>query len=369
MRRVLALGQFDFSRHTLVAMADRGVEVHYGYVGTPQFLPEASERLTVFPVPKEDRPEHLAAAVRRVRPDVVLVGTASYDGSNRVAAELLDADLGVPLVRFYKEFVLKPSALERTVLRGVDGLVAGGEREGLYFRAVYGLDADRVHAFDPDVISSHMIVSDPLPKLSDLDGAPHVVLGGNLKADDSEFDYRDLLRGLADAGVHVHVYALGFSRWLARGRALDPNSEEVRTAYDEIFAHDHVHLEKPVFGAEQMTTWTQFDAGLTQREPGVFWPELTPVQNMNLPSKYSYYLGAGLPIAVQRSTLPALRELLAGTGMLVEFDTVDELAARLHDRAGMARTAATVRRRASDHTAQAGIDDVLAFIDGIIGRR
>jgi hypothetical protein len=366
--RILALGHFDYSRHVLVALAQHGADVHYGYLGTPTFLPESSARLEVFPVSRADREREVAAAVRRVGPEVILVGTASYDGSNRVALDLLDAGTPVPVVRFYKEFRLRPSVPERDVLRGVDALVAGGEREAAYFRSVYHLDPDRIHVFDPDVISSDLIPADPLPRLSGGDGEPHVVLGGNLKADDSEFDYRRLFRALADGGVHVHVYALGYSRWISPGRVLDPQSQEVRAAYQDLWDHPYLHPEAPVFGAEQLRRWSRYDAGLTQRPPDVFRPELTPVQEMNLPSKYSYYLGAGLPIVVHRRNLPTLRQLLAAGRVLLEYDDVEELAHRLHDLAALAEMGAAARRLAPSHTAQAAVPALLSFVEGILRR-
>jgi hypothetical protein len=366
--KLLALGQFDFSRHLLVALAQWGIAVHYGFVGKPQFFPPETENLEIFSISRSDRARKIVEAVHRVRPDVIFVGSASYDASNRVALDLLEADPGIPIIRFYKEFVVKPSAVERRVLLGVDGLVAGVEREGLYFQAVYGLDRSRIHVLDPDLISSDLIPRRGLPKLSELDGRPHVVLGGNVKADDSEFDYRNLLQGLSDAGVHVHVYAVGFSKWLALGRALDPHSAEVQAAYADLWKHPFVHLEQPVYGAEQVLAWTQFDAGLTQRAPDVFWPELTPWQDMNLPSKYSYYLGAGLPIAVDRRALPSLRQLLAGQGVLVEYDDIGQLADTLRDLGRIAAMGARARQVAPNHTAQAGLEDLLSFVEGIVRR-
>jgi len=366
--KILALGHFDFSRHLLVALAQRGIDVHYGYAGKPQFLPPQTENLTSFSIARAGRAQMIVEAVRRVRPDVIFVGSASYDGSNRVGFELLEADLGVPTIRFYKEFVVKPSALERDVLLGVDGVVAGVEREALYFQGVYGLDRGSIHVLDPDLIASDLIPTHPLPKLSARDGQAHVVIGGNVKADDSEFDYRTLLEGLSDAGVHTHVYAVGFSKWLALGRALDPDSAEVRAAYAQLAEHPLVHFEAPLYGAEQVLAWTQYDAGITQRASDLFFAEITPWQEMNLPSKYSYYLGAGLPISVERGALPSLREVLAETGVLLDYGDARELADKLGDLDAMAATQVRVREVAPAHTAEAGLDELLAFAEGAMRR-
>lgn len=366
--RVLALGQFDYSRHTLTALADHGVDIRYGFVGKPVFLPEETDRLRCFPLSRANRVAEVAEAVAEFRPDAVFVGTASYDGSNQLARDLLDAGLRMPLIRFYKEFRIKPSPVERQVLRAADGVVAGGHREALYLRAVYGLPAERVHVFDPDLVSRRLLAVEPAPRLSASDGQPHVMLGGNLKSDDSEFDYRELLAGLADGGVHVHVFPLGFSRWLSPGRALDPDSEQVRAAYQHFWHHPRIHLEQPVFGAGQIRSWSRFDAGLTQRPPGVFWPELTPVQNMNLPSKYSYYLAAGLPPIVHREALPSLRELLAGQDVLIEYDDVAELAKRLHALPVLRAMGDRARAVSARHTADAGVPELLSFVAGVLTR-
>jgi hypothetical protein len=366
--RLLAIGEFNLSRNFLVTLALQGHRIAYGYVGKPR-LPDPVPGLEVFRLPRDGRSPRIREMIEEFRPDCLYVGSAGYDGSNALASEVQAADLGIPMIRVYKEFLIQASEREEAVLTGSDGVVLHSEAVAGYFTALYGLDRDKVHIFDHDVVADHLIPDRPATeKLSDRDGVPHVVLGGTMKDDGSGYDYREFIVALADRGVRVHVYPAGFSRWLSPGRVLDPDSERVRSAYSEVWQHPNVRVEELVAQTEQLSTWSRYDAGVMQVRPRSYVPALTPWQQMDHPSKHSYYLEAGLPIAVNRATLSSLQTYLDGYDVMLRYDTVDELAAALHERPAIARLGKNVARRRGSFCLGARLPGLLSFVERLCGR-
>jgi hypothetical protein len=365
--RILASGQFDLSRNFLRMLAGQGHDVAYCATGKPR-LPDPAPRLEVVPVPRRDGTADVLAVAERFRPDVVYVGSNSYDGSNALARALLDEDLGVPRVRVYKEFLIRSSAREGEILRGYDGLVFHAPMVTGYFDALYGLDDRPVYVYDHDVIADELLPETlPTAKLSDEDGEPHVVIGGTMKDDGSGYDYRDTAAALADRGVHVHVYPVAYSRWLSPGRVLDPDSAQVRAAYEPLWEHPYVHREEPLPQRDQLTTWARYDAGIMQVRPTAYVPDVTPWQQMDHPSKHSYYLGAGLPVAVDTAVLSSLRRYLRPYGVTIEYDSLDDLRDRLADRAAVAAAGANAvehRRRFALGERLPGLVEFLSSLAG-----
>lgn len=366
--RLLAIGEFNLSRNFLVTLARQGHRIAYGYVGKPR-LPDPVPGLEVFRIPRDGRLPTVLKMIDEFRPDCLYVGSAGYDGSNALAAEIQAADLGLPVIRVYKEFPIQASEREGAVLTGSDGVILHSEAVAGYFTALYGLNRDKVHVFDHDVVADHLISDSPATgKLSDRDGLPHVVIGGTMKDDESGYDYREFILALADRGVRVHVYPAAFSRWLSPGRVLEPDSERVRSAYADVWQHPNVQVEELVAQTEQLSTWSRYDAGIMQVRPRSFVPTLTPWQQMDHPSKHSYYLEAGLPIAVDRATLSSLQTHLDGYDVMLRYDTVDELAAALHKRPTVARLGQNVGRQRRSFCLGARLPGLLSFIERLCRR-
>lgn len=366
--RILAAGQFDLSRNFLELLAARGHEVVYCVAGKPR-LPSPGPGLELVPIPQRGGAPEVLAVAAGFSPDVYYVGSAGYDGSNALALALLDAGLDAPLVRVYKEFLIASSAREGEVLRRSDGLVFHSPVVTGYFDALYGTGDRPTYVFDHDVIADHLVPESlPAAKLSDDDGEPHVVLGGSMKDDGSGYDYRETIVGLANRGVHVHVYPVAYSRWLAPGRVLDPDSAQVRAAYDEVWSHPRVHREEPLPQRDQLAAWSRYDLGLMQVRPRTYVPDVTPWQQMDHPSKHSYYLCAGLPVGVDRAVLSSLRRYLRPYDVMVEYDSLDDLAARLADRPAIRAAAANAlahRRRFALDERLPGLLDFLASLAGV----
>jgi hypothetical protein len=362
--RLLALGQFNLSRNFLTLLADNGHQVAYGHLGKPA-MPEPRPDLPVFAIRQTTRLDDIRAAIAAHAPDALLVGSAGYDGSNALAYELLEVAERPPMIRFYKEFMVKASPRERDVLMHADGVVLHAESAFGYFQAIYGLTRERVHIYDHDMIADRLVPAVLPERLSQHDGEPHIALGGTLKLDGSGYDYRELITALSELGIHVHVYAVAYSKWLSVGRALDPDSAEVRDAYMPLASRSHVHFETPVTQAEQCVTLARHDAGIMQVTPRSYVPEVTPWHQMDHPSKYSYYLSAGLPLTLERGTGASLRTHL-GQSLLVEYTSPEDLACKLRDPELMAERQRAVAERRGEFRLGHGLAGLLSFVGRVL---
>jgi hypothetical protein len=304
--------------------------------------------------------------------DVLLVGSYGYDGSNALALDALRAGLHIPMVRLYREFRIQPSLTDAVVLSGSDGIVVATETVRDYLCAVYGLEKARVLVFDSDLVSRDVAVSrSGLPRLSERDGEPHVVIGSTLKADQSEFDYREMIALLASQDIHVHVYPAAYSEWISPGRALNPDSAAVRREYQHLWDLDHVHLESAVRGARQLAEWSSYDLGIMQHRARRYVPSITPSLQMDRPSKYSYYLNSGLPLAVENGSLASLRALLAPYGVLLEYQSFEELATLLRAQKLLNRLRSNVTTHALRFTLETEQPAFESFLEAVLasGRR
>jgi hypothetical protein len=207
-------------------------------------------------------------------------------------------------------------------------LVNGLARD--YFAARYRLPA-RTACLDADPLPRRYLRGRLRPKLSAADGRPHLLLAGSATADGGRYDYRELLRALAGARAHVHLYGQFRRLDPATGWLLD--APAVAAAYRALAADaacaPYLHLHAPVRPARFAAAWSPYDAGLLHAPD-----PRDRFRAQNFPNRYSAYLAAGVPVALADGDLPALQRHLVALGAAVVYDPADgaaDLVRRLPD--------------------------------------
>ena len=228
-----------------------------------------------------------------------------WDGSAAVPAALLRGGCPVPVVRHYKEHYLRADDDERTCLERSAGVILLNEESRRFFAAQYRLP-ERVACLDADGLPARYLAGERRPKLSAVDGRPHLLIAGTATEDGGRYDYRPTIRALTEAGAHVHLYGQ-FRRLQPSGQMR--NEPAVAESYREAGVGDRLHFHPPVRPAEFVTAWSPYDAGLLHH------PEPMDVfRALNLPNRYSAYLAAGLPVATAAGEMPAMERHLETLG-------------------------------------------------------
>lgn len=190
-------------------------------------------------------------------------------------------------------------------------------------------DPDRTGVLDGDLPLAHWSTGARSPRLSEADGQVHTaVLGRPLGVD------ADLLVRLGRAGVHVHLHGQVRDHGPAAGWAA-----EVRSAQAQV---DTVHVHPKVEQPDWVRVLSRYDAGWLHRFRAVNGGDLRRAvwDDLNAPARIPTYASAGLPMLQQSSPGSVVAaERLLGEAAVV-YDDVDDLVARLHDRAGLERARA-----------------------------
>ena len=256
-------------------------------------------------------------------PDATQTVLNAWDGSNAVTAALLREGSPVPVVRHYKEHYLQAHEDERTCLEQSRGVVLLNEESRRFFDERYRLP-ERVVCLDADPLPARYHAGEPGPKLSRVDGRPHLLIAGTATDDGGRYDYRALIHALTAAGAHVHLYGQ-FRRLQSTGQMT--NAPAVADAYREAGGDGRLHFHAPVGPAEFVAAWSPYDAGLLHNPS----PD-DPFRTLNLPNRYSAYLAAGLAVAMPAGAMPAMeRHLVALGAPPVLYNDPAELLGRLPD--------------------------------------
>jgi hypothetical protein len=324
--RLLILGGLGPYPERLETFVERGHQVWYACT---QYLPaicDSIPSITALSVRADDESlERLLRLVRDERIEVIYSLLNAWDGSNAATAALLRRGCPIPVVRHYKEHHLAPHEDERVCLEQSAGVIFLNEASRDYFAEVYRRPA-RSTCLDGDLIPRRYLAGELRPKHSAADQRPHLLIAGTFTDDEGRYDYRGLLRALADHGAWVHLYGK-YSRMQAEGWMREEAAVEV--AYRALAAeHPSVRLHEPIPPARFVEEWSAYDAGL------LHVPEARDrFRALNYPNRHAAYLAAGLPVALQAGEMPAMERRLAEVGVAVLYREAADLVDRLPDAA------------------------------------
>ena len=321
--RVLLVGELAFNPERVLALEERG----HRLLGL--WTDDGLGAHTVGPLPfghVTDVPSVEAAAGLDVDVVYALLNWRAVPLAARVLRELPH----LPFVFHFKE---APQACVRrgtwpdlaALCEGADEVLLATEEERAWLElALPGrLDPDRTGVLDGDLPLAEWFAGERSPRLSDDDGAVHTaVLGRPLGVD------ADLLVRLGRAGVHVHLHGQVRDHGPAAGWAA-----AVREAQAQV---DTVHVHPKVEQPDWVRVLSRYDAGWLHRFRSSNGGDLRRAvwDDLNAPARIPTYASAGLPMLQQASpgSVVAAERLLGDSAVL--YDDVDDLVARLHDRAG-----------------------------------
>jgi Glycosyl transferase family 2 len=355
---VLIVGELAFNAERVLALTERGHRLHG--LWTRHGLGDS----TVGPIPfghVSDVPhEDWRNAVRVLAPDVVWAQLNWRVVPLAVAVRRAFPDL--PFVWHFKE------SPQRSLVRGEWPMLAElfrtadatllateEEREWVLDALPGRLDPTRVGVLDGDLPSGRWLDRPRSPRLSNDDGMPHtVVLGRPLGFD------LDWVGALADRGIHVHLYGQVDAPG-PKGSRLAWWSHAVRRAPDRL------HLHPVVDPSDWVTELSRYDAGWLHRVESHNEGDLRRAtwDDLNSPARLPILLMAGLPLLVPDNSghRVAVDRIVSAEGTGLRYRDADDVAALLHDEAGLpaARDAAWAARRR--HTFDAHVDRLLAVFD------
>jgi glycosyltransferase involved in cell wall biosynthesis len=372
--RVLLVGDLGFNPERVVALAERGHELHG--LWTPDGLGDSGVGPVPFGHVREVRPSTAAAwrdAVARLRPDVAytLLSWRAVPFAHEVLTGL--AGSGVPVVFHLKE---SPQGCLRSgtwpqlaeLLTRADGVVLSTEEERAWVElALPGrLHPERTLVVDGDLPLAAWHGPERSPRLSDADGEVHAVVVGRPLGLDAE-----VVGALAAEGVHTHVHGLvdvpagspvaGARQWLRHAQEAAPG---------------RVHLHPRVAQPEWTRVLSRYDAGWLHRVRSSNGGDLRRAtwDDLNAPARLGPLAAAGLPVVAARSPgcAVAVERLVGpaeaggdGTGVL--HASVEELVAALHDRAGMERRREAAWATRASRTFDAHADALVALFRRVVG--
>ncbi len=282
--RILLVGELAHNPERILALAERGHELHGLWTDTPVWFN------TIGPLPfghvAEVPRDRWREAVRELQPDVVY-GLLNWQAVPFVH-EVLRADLGVPFVWHFKEgpwFSLQHGhwpMLADLHLRA-DGVVYSSPELRDWFGVTLPATRGRPsHVLDGDLPKAEWLVGEQSPLLSEQDGEVHTVIAGRPMGPPPE-----VLGELARAGVHVHVYSekvhAQMRDWLEATRRLAP---------------DHLHLHPQVDQADWVRVFSQYDAGWLHDVRSTNRGDLHAAtwDDLNYPARMGTLAAAGVPM-------------------------------------------------------------------------
>lgn len=343
---ILVVGSLGPNQTRIGALSALGHHVIYLYT---EFLPEIlriSDAVVCIPAVRRNLAEQVRALVAQYEVQVIYSILNAHDLSTELTLELLSGKIGIPIVRHYKEHPCVPTVEERCVLLETDGQIYINEESYEYFRSAYNVRANSAHILDADMLPEAYMLDNFSTKSRCIDGEPHILVAGGLSASHDRLDMRELCLEMDHRRVHVHLY--GYMKGTSpEGRPKVPDPA-TRAIYQKIASRSrYVHLHKYIGPEDFSGLWSRYDAGFMHAKVGSSHEE-SKFEQMNLPHRYSSYLAAGLPLLVQKGGQEAVEALIEKNNIGFVFDTYDDLADILYDKAIVLNCANVIKTRRRD---------------------
>ena len=349
--RVLLVGELAHNPERILALAERGHELHGLWTDTPVWFN------TVGPLPfghvAEVPRDRWREAVRELQPDVVY-GLLNWQAVP-FAHEVLQADLGAPFVWHFKEgpwfsrehghWPLLVDLHTRS-----DGVVCSSPELRDWFGVT--LPATRAvpqHVLDGDLPKAEWLEGEQSPLLSEQDGDVHTVIAGRPLGPPPA-----VVGELARAGVHVHVYS----------QKVHAQKREWVEACQRVAPH-HLHLHAQVDQADWVRVFSQYDAGWLHDFRSTNGGDLHAAtwDDLNYPARMGTLAAAGVPMLQRDNTghVVATQTLARERELGVFWSEPADLIATLRDRDRMARLRKSVWSQRDHFTFDAHVDGLVSF--------
>ena len=358
--RVLLVGELAHNPERVLALSERGHEL-FGL-----WTPEPLWFNTVGPLPfgsVTDLPrEGWRDAVRALRPDVVyaLLNWQAVP----FAHEVLSADLGVPFVWHVKEgpqFNRQRGSWQQLVdlqLRSDGQIYSSPELQQWFAAVVPGTRDGRAMVLDGDLPKAESIAAaERSPLLSEQDGQLHTVVPGRPMG-----PAPSVVAELAAHGVHLHLYG-------AKAQA------QMRDWVQEVqrLAPGHLHLHPQVGPDDWVREFSQYDAGWLHDVRSTNRGDLRAAtwDDLNYPARLATLAAAGVPVLQpdNAGSVVATQSLARSRDLGLFWRTPDDLAAQLRDPVRMAELRESVWQQRAHFTFDSHVDELVAFLRGVIAAR
>jgi glycosyltransferase involved in cell wall biosynthesis len=355
--KILLVGSLGFNPERIVALEEAGHQLYGLWLDKP----EPWDSVGPYPFGNIENLPHdrcWAERVRSIRPDVI------YALLNWQALELIDevlnADLGIPLVFHFKEgpFICQEHGLWPTLvrlLRESDGRILINDECCEWFQLATGglLDPECTLILDGDLPKADWLSDDWSAKLSERDGEIHTVCPGRPLG-------LDPFEEIARAGIHVHFYGRHFQqqhpRWTRSG-----------------LASGYMHLHPTVAPNEWVRELSQYDAAWFHVFDSVNGGDLRRAgwDDLNLPARLGTYAAAGLPWILKdnRHSRVAIQSIAQRLDVGVFFQDFADLGAQLGDRSRVAQLSANMRAARHQFAFDSHVERLVGFFRQVIARR
>ena len=324
--KIFLVGELAYNADRVLALEEQGHTLYGLWMQDPYWYN------TVGPLPfghVTDLPHtHWRDEIARIRPDVIyaLLNWQAVP----FAHEVLMATPGIPFVWHFKEgpFICMekgtwPQLID--LFRYADGRIfSSTEMRDWFDTVVPGLSRTRPsHVLDGDLPRKAWFERPALSLLSAAGGEIHTVVPGRPIG-----LHPHTVHELAQQGIHLHFYG-DFTQgqwreWIDEARPLAPA---------------HLHLHANVEQRHWVEEFSRYDAGWLHAFASENQGELRRANwdDLNLPARVATLAAAGLPM-IQRANegaIVAAQSMARALGVGVFYDTIDDLACQLRDRAAM----------------------------------
>jgi glycosyltransferase involved in cell wall biosynthesis len=332
--RILLVGELSYNPERILAIEERGHRLFGLWTRDPAWY------TTVGPVPfghvEDVTDADWAAAVRRIRPDVIY-GLLNWHAVP-FAAELRRRLPDIPFVWHFKEgpFICRergtwPDLVELTARSG--GVVHSSLEMARWFASFVpdAVDPDRSLVIDGDLPKADWFAGiAPSRRLSEDDGEIHTVVPGRpigLHPED--------VAALAGEGIHLHFHGTftqgQWREWIERTRRLAPR---------------HLHLHPTAGQEDWVRVFSRYDAGWLHAFRSTNGGDLAAAtwDDLNLPARMATLAAAGIPMIQRDNTgsTVAIQTVGRELGVGLFYDRPDDLASTLRNEATMGRLRSNV---------------------------
>ena len=322
--KILIVGELAYNAERIFAFEEHGHKLYGLWMEKPSF-----SFSTVGPLPfgnVTDIPyENWEEKVREIQPDIIYA-TLNY-GAVPLAHEVLKKNPGIPFVWHFKEgpFLCIRNGTWSKLMElyyKADGKIYINPELKKWYEQFFP-DKGLSFILDGDLPKIKYFSDDFSPRLSELDREVHTVVPGRIVG----VENKDI-KVLAQNGIHIHCYVENYhsSRDVF-------NNEAQKTAPGYYHVHPHCSADKWVKEFSKYDAgWLHcFDSDNNGKLEYAGWDDL------NMPARMNTLAAAGLPMIQKRNAghIVAMKSHAGKDNLGIFFDTFEELAALLKDKALM----------------------------------